>query len=104
MDKIAKLLKRMMDATLKKVSPDREETESFTKITYKHVPSGLAYYIQCFDEAVFPGKLEQYSIQKEGEDVAQVFVERLLRDIKRLAKILRALPIKMTVEDEEAHR
>lgn len=65
----------------------------YTETTHKHVPSGFAYYIHCFYEMVFPGKLELYSMQKEGEDVAQVFVEKLERDIKRLNNIPRARPI-----------
>ena len=48
------------------------------------MPSGFAYYIYCFNEIVFPGRLELHSMQTEGEAVAQVFVER---DIKRFGKI-----------------
>lgn len=43
-------------------------------------------------------------MQQEGEDVAQVSVERLERDIRLLHNLPRARPIMMTVEDKENHK
>ncbi|VDH99151.1 Hypothetical predicted protein [Mytilus galloprovincialis] len=43
-------------------------------------------------------------MQREGEDVAQVFVERLERDVKRLNNIPRVRLFMMTIEDKENHK
>ena len=43
-------------------------------------------------------------LQKEDEDVAEVFPERLEREFKRLNNIPFARLIRMTPEDEENHR
>ena len=58
-----------------------DEKQSFTKQYQKHIPSSFCYYIKCFDESVYKGKLVTYTAMSETDDVAGKFVEMLEKDV-----------------------
>ncbi|XP_065652769.1 uncharacterized protein LOC136080089 [Hydra vulgaris] len=58
--------------------------ESYTKQYQKHLPSSFCYYIKCFDESYYQGKLETFTANSEEDNVAQIFVDRLEEDIKKV--------------------
>ena len=61
-------------------TPEDKNT-SYTTQYEKHSPSGFCYYIKCsFDESY--DKLVKHTKRTEDEDVSQVFVDRLEKDIK----------------------
>ena len=58
-----------------------DEKKSFTKKYQKHIPSSFCFYIKCFDDTVYKGKLVTYTASSEEDDVACKFVEMLEKDI-----------------------
>ena len=56
--------------------------QSYTKQYQKHTPSGFCYYIKCFDDSVYKQEPVTYTKQSEDEDVAQIFFNKLVEDIK----------------------
>ena len=58
-----------------------DEKQSFTKEYQKHTPSSFCYYIKCFDENVYEGKLVTYTSMSETDDVAGKFVESIGKDV-----------------------
>ena len=60
---------------------DPDEKQSFTKEYQKHTPSSFCYYIKCFDENVYEGKLVTYTAMSETDDVAGKFVESIGKDV-----------------------
>ena len=59
---------------------------SYTKQYQKHTPSGFCYYIKCFDDKVYKQDPVIYTKQSEDEDIAQIFVDRLEKDVRRIYK------------------
>lgn len=57
--------------------------KSFTKQYQKHKPCGFGYKIVCFDDK-FSKKPIIYRAKSEEEDVSQIFVDWLERDIKKI--------------------
>ena len=57
---------------------------SYTKQYQKHTPSSYCYYIKCFDESVYKSKLEAFTAFDETDDVAQLFVNILEKEVKRI--------------------
>ncbi|XP_072048278.1 uncharacterized protein [Amphiura filiformis] len=57
---------------------------SYTQKYQKHDPSGFCYYIKCFDDSLYRQDPVVYTKRSEDEDVAQIFVERLEEDIRRI--------------------
>ncbi|XP_072028310.1 uncharacterized protein [Amphiura filiformis] len=57
---------------------------SYTQKYQKHEPSGFCYYIKCFDDSLYRQDPVVYTKRSEDEDVAQIFVERLEEDIRRI--------------------
>ncbi|XP_065654946.1 uncharacterized protein LOC136081548 [Hydra vulgaris] len=51
--------------------------ESYTKQYQKHIPSSFCYYIKCFDKSF-------YQSSPKTDDVAQIFVDSLQEDIKKI--------------------
>lgn len=49
--------------------------------TPKFIPSRFCCYMKCFDKSVFTNEPVFYTIQKEGEDVAQIVVERFEKNL-----------------------
>ena len=56
--------------------------QSHTRQYQKHTPSGFCYYIKCFDDSVYKQEPVIYTKQSEDEDVAQVFFDKLVEDLK----------------------
>ena len=60
---------------------DPDPKKSFTNQYQKHKPCGFCYRIKCFDEGVYPSKTVQYRMKNEGENVPQIFVDMLEKEI-----------------------
>ncbi|XP_065662849.1 uncharacterized protein LOC136085468 [Hydra vulgaris] len=63
--------------------------ESYTKKYQKHLPSSFCYYIKCFDENYYKGKLVTFTANSEDDDIAQIFVNRLIDDIKNIYEMIK---------------
>ena len=63
-------------------SPD--ESKSFTKQYQKHKASGFCYLIKCFDDNIFSPKLEKYTVESPDDDIPQIFVDKLEKDIREI--------------------
>ena len=60
--------------------------ESFTSQYQKHKPCGFCYHIVCFDDKLYSQEQVIYRAKSEDEDVAQIFVEMLEENIKKIHK------------------
>ena len=78
---------------------DPDEKQSFTKQYQKHTPSSFYYYIKCFDDTVYKGKLVTYTASSETDDVAGKFVEMLEKDIEIYERT--KFPKKMDMTDKD---
>ena len=76
------------------------EKQSFTKQYQKHIPSSYCYYIKCFDETVYKGKLATYTAMSETDDVAGKFVESIEKDIIDICESNK-FPKKIVMTDED---
>ena len=56
--------------------------ESYTKQYQKHEPLGFCCYIKCFDDSVYTPKPVTYTKESENDDVLQILVEMLEKDIR----------------------
>ena len=61
-------------------NPDK----SYTKQYQKHIPSGFCYNIKCFDDTLY--SQEPVTFVKEHDDVAQIFIDTLEKNIKEFYK------------------
>ena len=77
-----------------------DEKKSFTKEYQKHTPSSFCYYIKCFDENVYKGKLVTYTSTSETDDVAGKFVESIGKDVIDIYERTK-FPKKMVLTDED---
>src|SRR5678816_3643566 len=59
---------------------------SYTNKYQKHTPSSFCYYIKCFDDGVYSQAPVMYTAETEDDDVAQVFVDTLIENIKDIYK------------------
>ena len=59
---------------------------SYTKKYQKHEPSGFCYYIKCFDDSIYKQDPVIYTKQNENEDISQIFVETLEKNIREIYK------------------
>ncbi|XP_065660200.1 uncharacterized protein LOC136084050 [Hydra vulgaris] len=77
--------------------------DSYTKQYQRHTPSSFCYYIKCFDESVYKGKPVTFTANSEEDDVAQIFVDRLEADIRKIYNTYLKFPKKMifTPENKE---
>ena len=57
---------------------------SYTKQYQKHMPSSFCYYIKCFDDSIYSNVFVSYTAQNEDDDVAQIFIDSLEADIKKI--------------------
>ncbi|XP_072033379.1 uncharacterized protein [Amphiura filiformis] len=73
---------------------------SYTQKYQKHDPSGFCYYIKCFDDSLYRQGPVMYAKRSEEEDVAQIFVERLEEDIRRIYRRFK-LPQEMIPDQRE---
>src|SRR5271157_5394427 len=58
--------------------------ESYTNKYQKHTPSSFCYYVKCFDDSVYAQQPVVFTAKSEDDDVAQIFVDKLEDDIKRI--------------------
>ena len=77
-----------------------DEKKSFTKEYQKHTPSSFCYYIKCFDENVYKGKLVTYTAMSETDDVAGKFVESIGKDVIDIYERTK-FPKKIVMTDED---
>ena len=68
--------------------------KSYTKPYQKHSPSSFCYYVKCFDDKMYSQEPVTFSAQSENNDVAQIFVDKLKEDIRRIYKLFQ-LPKRM---------
>ncbi|XP_065645275.1 uncharacterized protein LOC136075766 [Hydra vulgaris] len=58
--------------------------ESYTKQYQKHILSSFCYYFKCFDESFYQSSPVTFTASSETDDVAQIFVDSLQEDIKKI--------------------
>jgi len=63
-----------------------DPSKSYTMQFQKHTPSSFCYYIKCFDNKLYPPKLVKFTAQNANDNVAQIFVDKLEKDIKKIYK------------------
>ena len=69
--------------TRKIANTEPEDSRSYTIQYQKHIPSGFCYYIKCSFDPSYDKKVI-YTKQSEDEDISQIFVEKLERDIRKI--------------------
>ena len=78
-----------------------DEGKSFTNQYQKHRPSGFSYLIKCFDDDILTPLLRQYTAKSPDEDIPQLFIESLEKDIKEIYnKFKKPKKMVMTQEDK----
>ena len=77
-----------------------EEGKGFTNQYQKHRPSGYSYLIKCFDDELLSPKLVHYTAKSPDEDIPQLFVESLEKDIKEIYNRFK-IPKKMVMTQED---
>ncbi|XP_020608918.1 uncharacterized protein LOC110047502 [Orbicella faveolata] len=76
------------------------DNKSFTNQYQKHVPSGFRYLIKCFDNNIFSPKFVKYTKKAADEDIPQLFIESLEKDIKDIYKRFK-FPKKMVMTKKD---
>ena len=61
-----------------------DPSKSYIKAYQKHMPSSFCYYIKCFDDKVYSQKPKSFTAESEDDDVAQIFVDMLEKNIRRI--------------------
>ena len=77
---------------------------SYAKQYQKHIPSGFCYYIKCFDDSVYNQDPVMYTKQSKDEDVAQIFIEMLEKDLKAVYAANGKAKMTLTPEEQKAFR
>ena len=84
---------------LQSCNPDLNQ--SYTKKHQLHKPISFTYYIKSFNESVYKSKKESYIQEKEeGPDAMLTFIERLEKDVRKIAE-LGNKEIEITDEEEK---
>src|SRR5688572_8188977 len=73
---------------------------SYTNKYQKHVPSSFCYYIKCFDDDLYSQAPVTYTAENDDDDVAQIFIDTLIDDIKDIYKRFK-FPKEMIFEKED---
>ena len=63
--------------------------ESYTKRYQKHTPSGFCYHIKCFDDTLYSQEPVIFGKENDDDDVAQIFIDTLEKNIKDIYKKLK---------------
>ena len=58
------------------------DEKSFTNKYQKHKPCSFCYHIKCFDDNLYSQKPVIYRGKSEDEDISQIFVDMLEKNIK----------------------
>ena len=77
-----------------------KDTKSFTNRYQKHRPSGFSYLIKCFDDNLLSPKLVHYTAESPKDNVPQLFIESLEKDIKEIYNRFK-IPKKMVMTRED---
>ena len=77
-----------------------DDGKSFTNQYQKHSPSGFSYLIKCFDDNLFSPKLVKYTAKSPDDDIPQLFIESLEKDIKEIYNRFKK-PKKMVMTRED---
>jgi hypothetical protein len=79
---------------------------SYTKQYQKHTPSSFSYYIKCFDDDIYPQDTVKFTAESEDDDVAQIFIDMLTQDIKKIYEQFKKRKKRMifTEADEKIYR
>ena len=65
------------------------------------MPSGYCYLIKCFNDELMAPKLVQYTAESADEDVAEIFVNSIQREVTSIYKQFKSeKKIQMTRKDE----
>jgi hypothetical protein len=75
-----------------------DPSESYTKAYQKHTPSSFCYYIKIFDGS---HKISTFTAESEDDDVAQIFVDRLIQDLKWIYEKYPYKHMNLSKEEEE---
>ena len=82
-----------------------DDGKSFTNQYQKHSPSGFSYLIKCFDDNLFSPKLVKYTAKSPDDDISQLFIESLEKDIKEIYnKFKKPKKMVMTREDRMTYK
>ena len=73
--------------------------KSFTMPYQKHIPSSFCYYIKCFDDEIYKKDPVIYTAEREEDDVAQIFIDKLEEDVKDIFNRINK-PMIFTEEDK----
>ena len=65
-------------------NPDK----SYTKPYQKHIPSRFCYHIKCFDDTLYSQEPVTFVKEYYDDDVAQIFIDTLEKNIKDIYKSL----------------
>ena len=78
-----------------------DDGKSFTNQYQKHKPSGFSYLIKCSYGNLFSPKLVKYTAESPDDNVPQLFIESLEKDIKEIYnKFKKPKKIVMTWDDK----
>src|SRR6266496_3160721 len=77
--------------------------ESYTNKYQKHSPSSFCYFIKCFDDNVYAQYPVSYTAKSEDDDVAQIFIDTLERNIREIYNEFR-FPKRMIFTTEDARK
>ena len=88
------------------VNCEPSDEKSFTSQFQKHVPCGFCYKIVCsLGDDIRPREPVIYRAESEAEDVSQIFVEMLEKDIEKIHKEFDfAKKMIFTEEDKKVHK
>ena len=82
-----------------------DDGKSFTNQYQKHSPSGFSYLIKCFDDNLFSPKLVKYTAKSPDDDIPQLFIEYLEKDIKEIYnRFKKPKKMVMTWEDRMTYK
>ena len=62
--------------------------KSYTNRYQKHTPSGFCYHIKCFDDTLYFQEPVTFVKEYDDDDVAQIFIDTLEKNIKEIIKSL----------------
>ena len=66
----------------------------------EHVPVGFCFIIKCIHENIYPTKTVIYTAKNKNEDVGEIFVEMLEKELIPIYKMLKHVE-KMIMTDED---
>ena len=67
---------------------NQKPEKSYTKQCQKHTSSGFCYHIKCFDDTLYSQQSVTFVNEFNDDDVAQIFIDPLEKNIKDIYKSL----------------